>query len=215
MKRLGRERDSPSRERELKLHDDGYVAVACVDEVGRGAIAGPVFIGIVVVARCMPDPPNGIRDSKLLSANVREKLAPGIREWAQCTSTGDASAREIDRLGIMGALALATQRGLAKLEIAPQVVLLDGKINFLSEIDTPPVFTQVKGDLNCFGIAAASIIAKVTRDAVMCGLNAQTPGYGWNRNKGYASVEHIKALNKLGVSPEHRRSWKLPGANKV
>lgn len=202
---------SPNRVREKELFDSGYSTVACVDEVGRGALAGPVLVGVVVVESSMPMSPRGIRDSKLLSSSARERLFPEIHAWAHCAATGEASAREIDDLGIMGALALATQRGLSSLANSPQAILLDGNTNFLSRVIDLPVFTEVKGDTNCLGVAAASVIAKVTRDSHMCALDKKFPGYSWSRNKGYASPQHIRALQTLGVSPEHRISWNLPG----
>lgn len=201
----------PTRDRELEIISLGYRTVACIDEVGRGALAGPVLVGIVTVSSVMSEPPKGIKDSKLLSAPARQKLCPLIEEWALSTSTGEASAREIDELGIMNALALATQRGLSQLLTRPDAILLDGNVDFLSQVDTPPVFTQIKGDMNCTGIAAASVIAKVTRDAHMHALDQQIPEYSWIRNKGYSSAQHIRALSVNGVSEEHRKSWKLPG----
>jgi ribonuclease HII len=201
----------PNRAREMELFASGYSTIACVDEVGRGAIAGPVLVGIVVVESAMTMSPQGIRDSKLLSSSARESLLPQISSWAICSTTGEASAREIDDLGIMGALALATQRGLSSLATLPQAVLLDGNTNFLSQVTDLPVFTEIKGDVNCLGVAAASVIAKVTRDSLMCELDQKFPGYSWSRNKGYASAQHVQALRSLGVSPEHRTSWKLPG----
>lgn len=208
----------PNRAKEMEIFSSGYSTIACVDEVGRGALAGPVVVGIVGVQSAMGEPPKGIRDSKLLTISARERLFPQISQWALCVSTGQASSREIDEIGIMGALALATQRGLEHLRFVntrftPQAVLLDGNTNFLSEVTELPVFTEIKGDLNCLGIAAASVIAKVTRDRYMQALDKDIPGYSWGRNKGYASPQHIEALQALGVSAEHRISWKLPGVN--
>ena len=208
----------PNRAKEMEILSSGYSTIACVDEVGRGALAGPVVVGIVVVQSAMGEPPKGIRDSKLLSISARERLFPQISQWALRVSTGHASSREIDEIGIMGALALATQRGLEHLRFestrfTPRAVLLDGNTNFLSEVTALPVFTEIKGDLTCLGIAAASVIAKVTRDRYMQALDIEIPGYSWGQNKGYASPQHIEALHNLGVSAEHRISWKLPGVN--
>ncbi len=204
---------APTRERELEILAAGYSTIACIDEVGRGALAGPVLVGIVVVSSVMNEPPKGVKDSKLLSASVRQRLSPLIEEWALCSSTGHASAREIDERGIVNALALAVQRGLSKLPIRPNAILLDGNVNFLSQVEATPVFPEVKGDMNCTGIAAASVIAKVARDAHMQALDAKIPGYSWTRNKGYSSPQHIQALSINGVSEEHRKSWKLPGVH--
>jgi ribonuclease HII len=203
----------PTRDRELEILRSGYSTLACIDEVGRGALAGPVLVGIVVVTRDMNEPPQGIKDSKLLSVSARQKLFPRISDWALGTSTGQASAAEIDEMGIMNALAVATQRGLSALVVSPDAILLDGNVNYLSHIDSPPVFTEIKGDMHCTGVAAASVIAKVTRDAIMHALDLEIPGYAWDRNKGYSSLQHIQALSVHGVTTEHRRSWNLPGVN--
>lgn len=206
---------------------DGPRRIAGMDEVGRGALAGPVTVGVTVVEHRTPEAPAGLRDSKLLRPAARETLVPQIRQWALDSATGSASPQEVDAVGIIGALRLAGRRALAALGPAhrPDLVLLDGSHDWLSDpanllalaaeptADVPswdgPVRTRVKGDLSCASIAAASVVAKVHRDAVMTGLDTEHPGYGWARNKGYGAAVHRAALQELGASEHHRRSWNL------
>ena len=181
----------------------GRVRVAGVDEVGRGPLAGPVTAAAVVL-----DPahiPEGLNDSKKLSARRREALFAIIIKVAD-VSIAHASVEEIDRLNILRASHLAMERAIAGLSIAPDHVLIDG--NLLPRglrLSAEPV---VKGDARSLSIAAASIMAKVTRDRIMVGLAQQHPGYGWETNAGYPSKSHISALQGLGVTPHHRRSFK-------
>lgn len=218
--------DSPSLSLERRLLRAGAARVAGIDEVGRGALAGPVSVGVVVVdASCRALP--GVRDSKLLSPSAREQLVPGIRAWAVAWAVGHATPQEIDDLGIIAALRLAGMRGLAALPSPPDAVLLDGRHDWLTppaqaslldaapapELDAgtcPPVTMQVKADLTCASVAAASVLAKVERDGAMVRLHTAHPQYGWRDNKGYASPEHIAALRRSGPTQEHRRSWRLP-----
>ena len=196
-----------------------------MDEVGRGSLAGPVSVGIVVVDSSVRNTLQGVRDSKELSPLVRNALVPKIREWALAYAVGHASPQEIDDFGIIGALRLAGHRALAQLGVQPEVILLDGSHDWftppeqasflelgadvLSEV--PPVVTKVKADRTCVSVAAASVLAKVERDALMVKLSSQFPAFGWEDNKGYASPGHIAALAANGATVEHRRSWKLPG----
>jgi ribonuclease HII len=182
-----------------------------MDEVGRGALAGPVVLGVALLTVDIGIPPAGIRDSKLLSAGAREALLTPIQEWAIETSVGSAGAAEIDQFGIIPAMGLAGRRALAGLTTVPDAVFLDGNMNYLGEVDATAVFTQVKGDLHCAGIAAASIVAKCFRDQLMRELDISIPGYHFARNKGYSSPTHIQAIAEQGVSQQHRSSWKLPG----
>jgi len=181
----------------------GASRVAGVDEVGRGPLAGPVTAAAVVL-----DPahiPEGLNDSKKLSARRREALFAIIIKVAD-VSIAHASVEEIDRLNILRASHLAMERAIAGLSIAPDHVLIDG--NLLPRglrLSAEPV---VKGDARSLSIAAASIMAKVTRDRIMVGLAQQHPGYGWETNAGYPSKSHISALQGLGVTPHHRRSFK-------
>ena len=217
-------RSAPNLRVEKRLLREGYRAVACVDECGRGALAGPASVGVVVLDATTPRMPAGLRDSKLLSATAREDLVPRIERWAVASAVGHASAAEVDEVGINGALRLAANRAIGTLGVEVDVVLLDGSHDWLSAPAQPalfdptlpasdplPVVTQVKGDLRCAGVAAASVLAKVTRDGLMEQVAVSFPGYGLERNKGYASPDHVAALGRLGVSDGHRRSWRLPG----
>lgn len=191
--------------------------MACADEVGRGALGGPVSVGMVVVTLETRTAPRGVRDSKLLTPAAREALVPRVRRWAASYAVGHASAAEIDAHGIIAALRLAGRRALAGLTVPPDLVLLDGNHDYLSgAADTendvvPRVVTAVKGDMRCAGVAAASILAKTERDAMMAELAVSHPGYGWEANKGYAAPGHLAALGAVGPCVEHRRSWSLPG----
>ena len=201
--------------------------MACADEVGRGALSGPVSIGMVVVTLETNTAPTGVRDSKLLSEKQRNELVPKIQSWAAAWAVGHASNDEIDDLGIVPAMRLAGQRALLTLTDlghAPDAVLLDGHHDYLSNPDqgtlfgggdgvaeVPLVTTKIKADLDCAGVAAASILAKTTRDALMVELAQDLPAYGWAENKGYASPQHLDALKSLGACHLHRRSWSLPG----
>ncbi|MEK9663508.1 MAG: ribonuclease HII [Candidatus Nanopelagicales bacterium] len=209
-------------EREL-MRSTGLASLACADEAGRGALSGPVSVGVVVVTTETKTAPQGVRDSKLLSQERREVLAPKIRRWAAAWAVGMASAGEIDEIGIIAALRLAGHRALAALPALPGTVLLDGNHDYLTPaeqaslfdddvvlVDVPPVVTRVKADLRCAGVAAASILAKTARDEVMARLSVDHPEYGWAENKGYAAPEHMEALRRHGPSPYHRVSWSLP-----
>lgn len=211
----------PDLSTEKSLLSQGYPLVAGMDEVGRGALGGPVSVGVVVVDASTAEMPEGIRDSKLLSATRRIALVPVIQKWAVAFAVGHASAASIDELGIIGALRLAGQRALGQLSVVPSIVLLDGSHDWLTApavdlfseatqgVDVP-VRSQVKADLKCASVAAASILAKTERDAIMADLAAQFPVYGWAGNKGYASADHMDAIRRYGPCVEHRRSWNLP-----
>lgn len=212
---------------ERSLLRDGATHLACADEVGRGALSGPVTVGMVVIAAHTKTAPQGVRDSKLLTHDARVRLAPKVRRWAVAHSVGHASPDEIDAFGIIAALRLAGHRALDGLAVPPDLVLLDGNHDYLRHPDqpsllgappglrdvVPPVVTAIKADLRCAGVAAASILAKTSRDALMVELAEAHPGYGWQENKGYASTQHIEALRVLGPSAAHRRSWSLPGVS--
>ena len=190
----------------------GALVVGAVDEVGRGCLAGPVSIGLVLINAATPEPPVGVRDSKQLSALARADLAPLIRGWALAAAVAHASANEIDKLGIIGALRLATHRALAVVQRQHQidVLLLDGSHDWLTgPPKMPRVIMQVKGDQTCATIAAASIIAKHERDQIMTELAPRHPEYNWNSNKGYGTADHMAALAQNGPTKWHRRSWNL------
>ena len=194
-----------------------------MDEVGRGSPAGPVHVGLVVLDPSCSRPPSGIRDSKLLAPAARERLVPRIESWVSAWAVGFASPDEIDDIGLTGALRLAGTRALGQLDEPPDHVLLDGNYDWLSSggvaapwqgSHRPVVQTRIKADLTCTSTAAASIPAKVARDAVMVGLATDYPGYLWDANTGYATVALVAAIRRLGVTPHHRRSLApLPEAN--
>ncbi len=200
----------------------GLRRLASMDEVGRGALAGPVSVGVVVVDLDNKTAPRGLKDSKLLAAHTRDRLAPRVRRWATDYAVGHASADEIDASGILRALRLAGERALAALTSPPDAVLLDGSYDWLTagpptlfDADLAgapmalPVTTRVKADLTCAGVAAASILAKTERDHLMIDLAREFPEYGWSVNKGYATPEHRVALRTHGPCIHHRRSWHL------
>lgn len=181
----------------------GASRVVGVDEVGRGPLCGPVTAAAVWL-----DPkhlPDGLRDSKRLTARARIALTPLIRAHAD-VGIGHASPAEIDTLNILQATFLAMQRAVAALSVAPDHLLIDG--NRLPKDLPCPAQAIVKGDAQSMSIAAASIIAKTERDAIMADLAVSYPGYGWERNAGYPTKCHLNAIVSLGPTPEHRHSFK-------
>lgn len=206
---------------ENELRDAGYRTVVGLDEVGRGALCGPVTIGAVVLPPVGQRPPRGLRDSKLLPPQQRRRLVPRIRDWSPATSVAHASPAEIDRMGIIAALRLAAHRALRALPVSVDIVVLDGNHDYVTrpaELElfegdwlsaTPAVHTVIKGDQTCATVAAASVLAKTTRDDLMCELAGAHPEYGWAENMGYATPAHREALRRLGPSPQHRQSWRL------
>lgn len=213
---------APTLRVERELMRSGGGCLAAVDEVGRGSLAGPVTVGVVLLHADLRTAPQGLRDSKLLTPAARAALVPRLRRWAPAWAVGHASAAEIDEFGILRALRLAGERAFCALPEAPGQVLLDGSYDWLTRpeptlFDEPderpsvPVTTRIKADLTCAGVAAASVLAKTTRDALMVRLAARHPAYGWELNKGYASPEHRAALLERGPCEQHRRSWNLLG----
>jgi ribonuclease HII len=202
---------------EKKILNDGATFVAGMDEVGRGAIAGPVMVGVVVIDRgiVMRDEiPTGLADSKLLSEKRREALVQPVNDWCVASAVGIADASEIDEFGIMPALRLAGQRALTALTVSPDAVIVDGPFDWLSDVShpsqsIPKVIAQVKADQVCATVAAASIVSKVQRDHLMVALHQQFPEYGWASNKGYGSAQHREAIASIGPCDLHRRSWNL------
>lgn len=193
----------------------GCLRIAALDEVGRGALAGPVSVGAVVIDASVGTPPGGLRDSKLLSPAARERLTAPITAWAVSWAVGHATPQEIDQVGIMGALTLAAHRALDRLDAPVDAVLLDGTIDYVSGARagipvTHAVTTRVKADRDCASVAAASVLAKVTRDAMMTALDRDYPQYHWAQNKGYGTGSHTDALVAYGPCDRHRRSWRLP-----
>ena len=193
----------PSLKREAALWSAGCSIVAGIDEVGRGPLAGPVVAAAVVFPMGVK-PIRGLDDSKVLTAPQREKFVVKIRERAFAIAVGAASVREIDRLNIRRASILAMERALRRLGCVPAHVLIDG-------LPCPELGCAheaiVDGDAKCHSIAAASIIAKVLRDALMDRLAARHPGYCWESNKGYATPEHLDAIQRLGPTRHHRYSF--------
>ena len=219
---------APTLRHERTFKAQGARLVAGVDEVGRGALAGPVSVGIAVVDLERQKPLAGVKDSKLLSPAERERLDPLVRRWSVASAVGHASAQEIDSLGIIAALRLAGTRAWQEIlaaGVTPDLVLLDGSHNWLSPADQlslfdepvleaacdAPVHTKIKADMQCLSVAAASVIAKVERDKMMRQLHGEYPDFGWDINKGYATVLHRDVLRAAGPTPYHRVSWRLLG----
>ena len=186
--------------------------VAGVDEAGRGPWAGPVVAGAAILnPAIMPAELLGrLDDSKKLAANVREQLFDGLQEHA-ITAVGIASVAEIDSLNILVATMLAMCRAVEALPVSPDMALVDGN---RAPALSCRVRTVVKGDSRSSSIAAASIVAKVTRDRIMAGLAGDFPGYGWETNQGYGTAAHRDGLDRLGVTIHHRRSFK-PIASRI
>lgn len=215
----------PSLRVERSLQREGYRLIAGMDEVGRGALAGPVSVGVVVIDEQTRTVPQGVKDSKLLSPMARERMVPAVRRWATDHAVGHASAQEIDDVGIMAALRLAGTRALATLRVIPDLVVLDGNHDWLTDPErdgllalldddsegrppTPPVTTMIKADMKCSSVAAASVLAKVERDTMLVEFHEDFPHYNWAGNKGYSAPDHLAALEAYGPCELHRRSWR-------
>jgi ribonuclease HII len=216
---------------------DGHRYIAGCDEVGRGALAGPVSVGVVVVDLEAARGLRGVRDSKLLLPAERQALVPRIRRWAVASAVGHASAAEIDALGLMGALRTAGSRAWTTVldTVTPDAVILDGNHDWLSPRSqgllfgtdddamppvgakgcTAPVHTRIKADLTCLSVAAASVLAKVERDALMVSLAGDHPAFGWDVNKGYATEGHRAAIDAAGPSEYHRKTWRLGSTDRT
>ncbi|TPW75433.1 ribonuclease HII [Schumannella soli] len=220
---------------EKRLLREGAELVIGVDEVGRGAIAGPVAVGVSVVDAAVARIPVGLRDSKLLSEKRREELHPKVQRWARHQAVGVASNEEVDRLGIIAALGLAGTRALTAVlaegvALGAARVILDGSHDWLTPalrsagaaagsgaeagagagadgFAGMTVTTRVKADMTCASVAAASVLAKVQRDRFMVESHARLPEYNWASNKGYASSDHYAAIERIGASDLHRWSW--------
>ena len=204
----------PNLRLERSMFRGGVETIIACDEVGRGALAGPVAVGMVVVDRTLKPMPKGLRDSKLLPEPHREALAPKCSAWVLHSAVGLASADEIDSLGISRCLGLAGRRALELLEqqgadVGTSTLILDGNWDYLNPaLDARlEVVTRIKADRDCASVAAASVIAKVHRDHLLIERDAVTPGYGWPSNKGYASRAHFEAIDLLGPSDYHRLTW--------
>lgn len=196
------------------------LVIAC-DEVGRGALAGPVAVGAVVVdaARARKRIPEGLRDSKLVAEHRRPDVAARAVAWVSASAVGWSSPAEIDDVGIIRALGLAALRAIADLRatgVVPEeaVVLLDGNHDYITPAGGVGLAVRpvVKADRDCASAAAASVVAKVARDDLMGRLHEEHPVYQWARNKGYASADHRAAIRSHGLSPLHRASWTIAAA---
>ncbi|MFV0373049.1 ribonuclease HII [Microbacterium sp.] len=205
---------------ERRLLREHPLVIAC-DEVGRGAVAGPVAVGAaaVDVRAVRRRIPPGLRDSKLVPAGRRADVAERTRDWVTAADIGWASAAEIDEVGIMRALGLAALRAVEGLrgvgiDLDEAVILLDGNIDYITPVGGRPltVVPIVKADRDCASAAAASVVAKVARDALMARLHEESPAYQWVRNKGYASAEHRHAIREFGLTRHHRASWAIADA---
>ena len=190
---------------ERALWSAGVKLIAGVDEVGVGPLAGPVIAAAVVLPEGVRE--RGVDDSKVLTAAQREDLAQRLRGVALGIGVGRADVDEIDRINIYHAALLAMRRAVEALPLAPEKILVDART--IPGVATPQT-PIVKGDRRSYSIAAASIIAKVTRDALMAELDGTYPEYGFARHMGYATPEHIAAIEKHGPCPLHRRSfWRI------
>lgn len=201
---------------ESKLLAAGRRFVGGLDEVGRGAWAGPLFVGVVVVDAATGPPPEGTRDSKALSRDARRRLSAHLETWCTAWSLGEASAREIDALGLTSALRLAAQRALRGLPELPQALIVDGPVDFVSsaersdggeavtELSVHPV---VGADATCATVAAASVLAKLARDGRMTALARRFPGYGFEQHKGYGTAAHAEEISVRGLCAQHRKTW--------
>ena len=195
-------RRGPTLHVERELWDAGHEVVFGVDEVGKGAWAGPLTVGAAVLPRDRRV--YRVRDSKQLTEAAREALFDRVAEWCVALSVGHASPAECDELGMSAAQKLAARRAIDQLSVVPDQVLIDGSWDFVGTGNTRRI---VKGDATCLSISAASILAKVTRDRIMRAEAPNFPGYDFEFNKGYPCPRHKLALQGYGPTSIHRRSW--------
>ncbi len=203
---------SPDLKEERRLKSEGHASVAGLDEVGRGAWAGPVTVGVAVVRPRvqMRSMPGWLRDSKMLSEARREQIFESVGAWLQAWAVGHATAAECDEWGMTEALRMAARRAIEGLGESPSALLVDGPVDLLRHPDEPfegVVRPIVDGDAKCASVAAASVLAKVVRDRLMREEADHFPAYAFERNKGYPSPLHQAALRGYGPSSIHRRSW--------
>ncbi|MGN7947933.1 ribonuclease HII [Microbacterium sp. 22215] len=207
-----------SLERQLLKECDLLISL---DEVGRGALAGPVAVGAAAMdaAGARRRVPDGLRDSKLVTERRRPEVAARAAAWVPASAVGWATSTEVDEVGIMRALGLAASRAVQAIvdqgvAIDNALVLLDGNHDYVSAVHPVPLRVRpvIKADRDCASVSAASVIAKVARDTYMAELHVGHPAYQWDRNKGYASLEHRDAIRALGLSPHHRSSWAIADA---
>jgi ribonuclease HII len=204
----------PSLRVEKALLRDGARFIIGCDEVGRGAIAGPIGVGVAMIDANPKRIPKGLRDSKMLSEARREELYPKAGRWAMFSAVGLSTNEEIDRLGLTVALGMAGARAIAGLieqgaPVDEAIVILDGHWDWLNPaLDRRmTVKTRIKADRDCASVAAASVLAKVHRDRMMIAAHDTTPVYNWASNKGYASSAHYAAIDQHGPSDLHRLTW--------
>ena len=189
-------------ELEYELYDSGISVICGVDEAGRGPLAGPVCAAACILPRGLEI--EGLNDSKKLSEKRREALYDVICRQAVSYGIAFATVEEIEELNILGATYLAMNRAIAQLNVKPELALIDGNRDKGIEVNSQPV---VKGDSKCADIAAASILAKVTRDRYMMQLDEQYPEYQFKKHKGYGTKDHYAAIRAHGACPEHRLSF--------
>jgi len=195
---------APTRTIEKEMWARGHEVVVGIDEVGRGAWAGPLMVGAAILPR--DKRVNGVRDSKVLTETNRELLFDRVAAWCDTWAVGAASQEECDALGMAAAQRLAARRAIEGLAIVPDVAVVDGSWNFVTP-HVPHVEMRVKADLHCLSVAAASILAKVTRDRLMREQALHYPQWGFDTNKGYPCPMHKAALQGYGPSSIHRRTW--------
>lgn len=208
---------TPTLDLEHQLLASGARWVIGCDEVGRGAIAGPVAVGVAAITTHHRDIPQGLRDSKLLSERARTSLAPLAAQWAPHSAVGLTSAADIDHDGIITALGAAAVKALGRLfttgvDPSESVILLDGTHDWLTRALPAHVrvIVRPKADRDCGAVAAASVISKVHRDQLMIDADTHYPPYGWARNKGYGAAAHLAAIETHGPTPLHRHTWLRP-----
>ena len=203
MKEKELERLTSLKEIEEKLYEQGNKYICGIDEAGRGPLAGPVVVAAVIMPK--DSMIEGVNDSKKISEKKREKLYDEITNHAIAWSVGIADQNEIDEINILNATKLALTRAIDGLKIKPDLILVDA----LTNIDTLGITYQsiIKGDAKCYSIAAASIIAKVTRDRIMRQWDEIYPEYGFEKHKGYGTKLHIEAIKEYGICPLHRKSF--------
>ena len=197
-------RIAPTRSIERELWDRGHDVVVGIDEVGRGAWAGPLSVGAAVLPR--ERRLNGIRDSKMLTERDRERLYDRVAGWCETWGVGHASQAECDELGMADAQRLATRRALEQLSVTPNAAIVDGSWDFVTP-HVAHVERVIKADARCLVVSAASILAKVTRDRIMREHAEHFPPWSFDTNKGYPCATHLAALQAWGPSTIHRRSW--------
>jgi ribonuclease HII len=195
---------APTRSIEKDLWDLGHDVIVGVDEVGRGAWAGPLAVGAAILPRDRRV--NGVRDSKVLTERDRERLFDRIAGWCEKWAVGVASQRECDELGMADAQRLAARRAIDGLGVRPDAAVVDGLWDFVTP-HVAHVVRRVKADRDCLSVAAASILAKVVRDREMRVLSDHYPNWSFDTNKGYPCPVHKAALQGYGPSPIHRRTW--------